>query len=60
MTIRTHDLMPMFIATNLTDGTPVDYRDAWQRNSLVLVTLPDDDPFANSYIRCRSTSGNPN
>ena len=49
MTIRAHDLMPMFTATSRADGTPVDYRDIWQRKNLVLVTLPDDDPTANSY-----------
>lgn len=49
MTIRAHDLMPMFTAANRADGTPVDYRGIWQRKNLVLVTLPDDDPTADSY-----------
>ena len=49
MTIRAHDLMPMFTAANRGDGTPVEYRDIWQRKNLVLVTLPDDDPTASSY-----------
>lgn len=55
MTIRIHDLMPMFTATSRADGTPVDYRDVWQRKNLVLVTLPDDDPTANSYAMSLST-----
>ena len=49
MTIRAHDLMPMFTAANRGDDTPVDYRGIWQRKNLVLVTLPDDDPTADSY-----------
>lgn len=54
MTIRAHDLMPMFTAPNRADGTPVDYRGIWQRKNLVLVTLPDDDPTADSYAKSLS------
>ena len=56
MTIRPRDLMPMFTATNRADGTAVDYRDVWQRKNLVLVTLADEDPTANSYEGSLSTS----
>ncbi len=49
MTIRAHDLMPMFTATSSADGTLVRYDDIWQRKNLLLVSLPDDDPTAAAY-----------
>jgi hypothetical protein len=48
MTIRVHDLMPMFTASGA-DGTPVRYADIWQRKNLLLVSLPGDDPTALAY-----------
>ena len=48
MTIRAHDVMPMFTATNA-DGTLVRYDDIWQRKNLLLVSLPPDDPTAAAY-----------
>lgn len=48
MTIRAHDLMPMFTARSA-DGTLVRYDDIWQRKNLLLVSLPDDDPTAAAY-----------
>ena len=50
MTIRTHDLMPMFTASS-GDGTPVRYEDIWQRKNLLLVSLPTDDPTAAAYTK---------
>jgi hypothetical protein len=54
MTIRAHDLMPMFTATGA-DGTPVRYEDIWQRQNLLLVALPDDDPTSRAYLRSFDT-----
>ena len=48
MTIRPHELMPMFAASNA-DGTRVRYEDIWQRKNLLLVSLPDDDPTGAMY-----------
>lgn len=48
MTIRPHDLMPMFTANNA-DGTHVRYDDIWQRRNLLLVSLPNDDPTGATY-----------
>ena len=48
MTIRAHDLMPMFTASSR-DGATVDYRDIWQRKNLLLVSLRPDDPTAAAY-----------
>jgi hypothetical protein len=48
MTLRVHDLMPMFTASGV-DGTLVRYDAIWQRKNLVLVSLPDDDPTAAAY-----------
>lgn len=48
MTIRAHDLMPMFTAA-AADGTVVRYEDIWQRKNLLLICLPDDDPTASTY-----------
>ena len=48
MTIRAHDVMPMFTARNV-DGTLVRYDDIWQRKNLLLVSLPPDDPTAAAY-----------
>ena len=49
MTIRAHDLMPMFAARSSTDNTLVRYDDIWQRKNLLLVSLPEDDPTAAAY-----------
>jgi hypothetical protein len=49
MTIRAHDLIPMFSVTSREGGTRVDYRDVGQKNNLVLVTLSKDDPAAKAY-----------
>ena len=49
MTIRARDLIPMFSVTSREGGTSVDYRDVWQKNNLVLVTLSKDDPAAKAY-----------
>ena len=48
MTIRVHDLMPMFRATRA-DGTLVHYDDIWQRKNLLLICLPHDDPTGGAY-----------
>jgi hypothetical protein len=48
MTLHVHDLMPMFTASRL-DGTVVDYQDVWQRQNLLLVSLPPGDPTASAY-----------
>ena len=48
MTIRVHDLMPMFTAATA-DGTVVRYEDIWQRRNLLLVSLPGDDPTSSAY-----------
>jgi hypothetical protein len=48
MTIHVHDLMPMFTAA-AADGTLVRYEDIWQRQNLLLVSLPSDDPTSSSY-----------
>lgn len=48
MTIRVHDLMPMFTAAT-GDGTVVRYEDIWQRKNLLLVSLPSDDPTSRAY-----------
>jgi hypothetical protein len=48
MTIRAHDVMPMFTARNA-DGTVVRYDDIWQRKNLLLVSLPPDDATAGAY-----------
>ena len=48
MTIRVHDLMPMFTA-RAADGTVVRYQDVWQRKNLLLVSLPSDDPTSSAY-----------
>jgi hypothetical protein len=49
MNIRARDLMPMFTVTNLADSTRIDYQVLWQRTTLLLATLPDDDPTATAY-----------
>jgi hypothetical protein len=51
MTIRAHDLMPMFTASNSADGTLVSYEELWQRKNLLLVSLPEDDPTTAAYAR---------
>ena len=48
MTLRAHDLMPMFTAA-IGDGTVVRYEDIWQRKNLLLVCLPHDDRTASAY-----------
>ena len=48
MTIRAHDLMPMFTAAKA-DGTVVSYEDIWQRKNLILVSLPSEDPTSSAY-----------
>ena len=48
MTIRPHDLVPMFTASNA-DGTRVRYEEIWQRRNLLLVSLPNDDPTGAEY-----------
>ena len=48
MTIRAHDLMPMFTAAT-GDGTVVRYEDIWQRKNLLLICLLHDDPTASAY-----------
>jgi hypothetical protein len=50
MSIRAHDLMPMFTATSV-DGTPVRYEDIWQRKHLLLVSLPNDDLTSAAYAQ---------
>jgi hypothetical protein len=50
MTIRAHDLMPMFTAAGA-DGTAVRYEDIWQRKNLLLVSLPEDDPASRAYVQ---------
>ena len=49
MTIRAHDLMPMFTAESSADGALVRYEDIWQRKNLLLVSLPNDDPSTTAY-----------
>lgn len=49
MTIRAHDLMPMFTASGA-DGTLFRYKDIWQRRNLVLVSLRDNDPTMAAYV----------
>ena len=49
MTIRAHDLMPMFAARSIADNSLVRYEDIWQRKNLLLVSLPEDDPTAAAY-----------
>ena len=49
MTIRAHDLMPMFAARSSTDNTLVRYDDIWQRKNLLLVSFPEDDPTGAAY-----------
>jgi hypothetical protein len=53
MTIRAHDLIPMFAAST-SAGTLVNYEDIWQRKSLLLVSLPADDPTAAAYATSMS------
>ena len=50
MTIRTHDLMPMFVARRSPEGTLVRYEDIWQRKNLLLVSLPENEPVAAAYV----------
>ena len=49
MTIRAHDLLPMFSVTSRNGGTRIDYHDVWQKKNLVLVTVPEDDATAEAY-----------
>ena len=49
MTIGPHDLMPMFSVASRAGGTRIDYHDVWQKENLVLVTLPEDDATAEAY-----------
>ena len=50
MTIRTHDLMPMFVAASSPDGTAVRYDEIWQRKNVLLVSLPEADSTAAAYV----------
>ena len=54
MTIRVHDLMPMFTVAKGTEGTLFRYNDIWQRKNLLLVSLPDDDSSAAAYAKSLS------
>jgi hypothetical protein len=53
MTIRVHDLMPMFSASSA-DGTVIRYSDIWQRKNLLLVSLVNDDATAAAYVKSLS------
>ena len=50
MTLHARDLMPTFTVTNDIDGTSVDYQDLWQRQNLVLVSIPPDDSTSRPYV----------
>ena len=41
--------MPMFSVASRAGGTRIDYHDVWQKENLVLVTLPEDDATAEAY-----------
>lgn len=51
MPVQQHDQVPAFTARNELDGTIVDYRDVWQRWSVVLVSLSADDETSAAYTQ---------
>jgi hypothetical protein len=50
MTLQARDVMPMFNVTNSLDDTTFAYEDVWQRQNLVLVSIPRADLTGARYV----------
>src|SRR5688572_4412636 len=48
--LEPHDLLPMFTVADLASGGTVDYRELWQRKTLLLVSVRADDTSSGKYV----------